>query len=168
VADAVELVQDVDDAEIEAISRAGFSDAPGGPRADLVERQLAVHRRRDGCTVVGAVEGGVLLGFVSACTGQRGQPWTDHIARLAPEELADTWIGGHLEVVELAVVPAARGRGIGTALMEAIVADRAEPCALLTTWRHDAPARRLVERLGWIELLHDLDPTTSLYGRLLR
>ena len=52
--------------------------------------------------------------------------------------------------------------------MTELVRGRCEPCALLGTGQRPSAARRLYERLGWVELLHDLDGEYSLYGRLLR
>ena len=65
------------------------------------------------------------------------------------------------------MLPEARARGIAAALMTSILEGRPEPRALLGTWQHPSPARRLYERLGWIELQHDLDGEFSLYGRML-
>jgi ribosomal protein S18 acetylase RimI-like enzyme len=167
VPETVELVQEADDADIDAIYRAVFAEEPGAINPDFLGEQLPRHRARAGFRILGAEQDGRLVGFVYGYTGERGQFWADHVIAHAPEELVGTWVGGHFEVVELAVLPEARGRGIGTALMTAIVEDRPEPCALLGTWQHPSPSRRLSERLGWIELLHDLDGTYSLYGLLL-
>lgn len=163
--DAVELVREADDAEVDAVYRAAFGDEahPG-----FLDRQLPAHRSRSGFSLLGARRDGRLLGFGYGYTGERGQYWTEHVAAHSPAELVDTWLGGHFEVVTLAVVPEARGRGVATALMTELVRDRGEPCALLGTGQRPSPARRLYERLGWVELLHDLDGEYSLYGRLLR
>jgi ribosomal protein S18 acetylase RimI-like enzyme len=162
------LVGAAEDAAVDAVYRAAFADEAGGASPDFLDRELRVHRDREGFSFVGAVDGGELIGFVYGVTGRRGQWWSDHVALHAPVELVDVWVGGHFEVVELAVLPEARGRGVGAALMIALLEDRPEPCALLATWQHDSPSRRLYERLGWIELLHDLAGDRSLYGRLLR
>jgi ribosomal protein S18 acetylase RimI-like enzyme len=50
--------------------------------------------------------------------------------------------------MELAVLPDRRGKGIGRALMDELLAERDEPYALLTV-NPAADARRLYERLGW-------------------
>jgi ribosomal protein S18 acetylase RimI-like enzyme len=168
VPETVELVPEADDADIDAVYRTAFAQEPGAINAGFREHQLPTHRARDGFRLVGAAREGRLVGFVYGYTGNRGQFWTDHVVARAPEELVATWVGGHLEVVELAVLPEARGLGIGAALMGAVVEDRPEPCALLGTWQHPSPARRLYERLGWLELMHDLDGEYSLYGRVLR
>ena len=52
----------------------------------------------------------------------------------------------------LAVLPTARERGIGTALLQAMLRDRAEPRVLLQTHDGDTPAMRLYERAGFRRL----------------
>lgn len=163
----IELTAEVADADVDAVYRAAFAMEAGSMNPAFLTEQLPTHRGRDGFRLLGARRNGVLLGFVYGYTGERGQWWSEHVAAHAPDELVDTWLGGHLEIVELAVLPEARGAGIGAALMTAVLTDRQEPCALLGTWQHPSPARRLYERLGWIELLHDLDGSFSLYGRVL-
>ena len=56
-----------------------------------------------------AYDGDALLGFGWCYVGERGQFWPDLVVRTLPREVTDEWVGGHLEVVELAVDPAARG-----------------------------------------------------------
>jgi ribosomal protein S18 acetylase RimI-like enzyme len=168
MADPFHLVPTADDAQIDAVYSRAFAGEQDGPNREFLGGQLATHRMRERFAFVGAAEGEALLGFAYGFTGHRGQWWPDHVAAHTSAELVDTWLGGHFEVVVLAVVPEARGRGVGAALMTALLADRPEPCALLGTWQHDSPARRLYERLGWVELQHDLDGRSSLYGRLLR
>jgi ribosomal protein S18 acetylase RimI-like enzyme len=163
--DAFELVREADDAEVDAVYRASFGDeaSPG-----FLEQQLPAHRARAGFSLLGARQGDRLLGFGYGYTGERGQFWTEHVVANSPAELVDTWVGGHFEVVTLAVLPEARSRGIATALMTELVRGRHEPRALLGTGQRPSAARRLYERLGWIELLHDLDGAYSLYGLVLR
>ena len=166
--DPFQLVHEADDAAVDALYRTAFAEVPGGPNPAFADTQLPTHRRRERFTLVGATQEDVLLGFAYGYTGRRGEWWPDHVAAHTSVELVDTWIGGHFEVVALAVLPEARGRGIGAALMTALLEDRPEPCALLGTGMRPSPARRLYERLGWIELQHDLDGEVGLYGRLLR
>lgn len=147
MADPFQLVLTADDAQIDDVYSRAFAGEQDGPNRDFLGTQLLTHRGRERFAFVGATDGDALLGFAYGFTGRRGQWWPDHVAAHASVELVDTWLGGHFEVVVLAVVPEARERGVGAALMTELLADRPEPCALLGTWQHDSPARRLYERL---------------------
>ncbi|WP_432942559.1 GNAT family N-acetyltransferase [Kribbella sp. CA-253562] len=130
--------------------------------------QLPTHAGRAGFRLVVARDpDGELTGFAYGYTGERGQWWSDRLVETAPE-IADEWVGGHFEFVELAVVPAAQGQGLGAALHDALMADLPHAKALLSTYADDRPAPRLYRRKGWQLLLPDLTPTSALYGKKLR
>ena len=61
--------------------------------------------------------------------------------------LQDAWL-----LAEMAVAPADRGQGIGSALLETLLAQQPCPRALLSTQVDNATARRLYERHGWTYL----------------
>lgn len=76
-----------------------------------------------------------------------GQWWHDKVAaHVGPDQpgLQDAW-----ELVDLAVLPAYRGHGIGTLLHNALLASQPYRNALLSTEVSNEGARRLYERLGW-------------------
>ncbi|WP_431965843.1 N-acetyltransferase family protein [Nocardia sp. bgisy134] len=53
----------------------------------------------------------------------------------------------------IAVAPRARGTGLGTAMLERLIADAAGPFpAMSLSVREDNPARRLYQRLGFVEV----------------
>jgi ribosomal protein S18 acetylase RimI-like enzyme len=126
--------------------------------------QLPTHAARDDFKLVTARVDGTVVGFAYGFTGQRGQWWPDRVAEVVSPELAADWIGGHFEVVELAVLPEAQGQGLGTALMEELMRDLPHRKALLTTYVDDRPAPRLYRRLGWQVLVPDLGWGSALYG----
>ncbi|MGW0779667.1 GNAT family N-acetyltransferase [Streptomyces sp. NPDC002913] len=72
-----------------------------------------------------------------------------HVAQALGPERVGAWLCGALEVDELAVAPAARGTGLGAALLAA-VAETAPGgrCWLLTSVRAEA-ALRFYRRAGW-------------------
>ncbi|WP_344197882.1 N-acetyltransferase [Kribbella karoonensis] len=115
--------------------------------------------------VAGVMGGsGPLVGFAYGYTGERGQWWPDRVVEAVEPELAAEWVGGHFEVVELAVHPDAQRQGLGTALMTELMRDLPHRRALLGTDVDDGPAPRLYRRLGW-QLLHpDLGWGSALYG----
>lgn len=78
--------------------------------------------------------------------------FTDCISREVGQGV-DEWVGGHFEFVELAVMPDARGCGIGRRLHDALLADLPHERALLSTSaRSDDPAVRLYSSNGWVTL----------------
>lgn len=164
-------------------------DEPPESAERFVAEQLPAHAGRSGFRLVGAVEAraragagsptaddvppgrdgrGELLGFAYGYTGERGQWWSDWVAATAPRHVVDAWVGGHFEVVEIAVRGSAQGRGLGGRLHDALLAGLPHERALLTTYRVDRPAPRLYRRKGWQVLVPDLDTENALYGLDLR
>lgn len=107
-----------------------------------------------------------LVGFAYSYTGRRGQYWSDLVAAALPAEVAASWVGGHTEVVEVAVHPDGQRRGTGRRLLETLLRASPHDRALLGTRRVDSPARRLYLRTGW-SVLGDVGDSTVL-GRVLR
>ncbi|MHC9046123.1 GNAT family N-acetyltransferase [Microbacterium saperdae] len=110
------------------------------------------HRARPGYRLVLAREDGESIGFAWGYTGERGQYWSDAIVREVGPRV-EGWVGGHFEFVELAVLPAARGRGVAGQLHDALLARLPHERALLAT--SDAPedpAVRLYRSRGWLRL----------------
>ncbi|MGO1567513.1 MAG: GNAT family N-acetyltransferase [Brachybacterium sp.] len=90
------------------------------------------HRRRAGFRLVAAELEDELVGFGWGYTGERGQWWADSVAGALGAD-ARKWVGGHLEFVELAVLPDHQGRGIGGQLHDALLRDLPHERALLQT-----------------------------------
>lgn len=154
--------------ELAAVYRAAFG-APGYDEPpEAAERfraeQLARHVERSGFRCVTLRVGGRLVGFGYGYTGERGQWWSDQVAEHAPAEVVADWLGGHFELVELAVDPAEQGRGLATALHDALLLDLPHERALLTTYPGDRPAPRLYRRLGWRLLHRGVLPDSDLWG----
>lgn len=97
-----------------------------------------------------ALHEGKLVGFGFGARSLPGQWWHDRLAAhvgIDHPALQDAWT-----LVDLAVAPEHRGRGIGGALMEALLAAQPCPRALLSTEVDNVGARRLYERHGWTYL----------------
>ncbi len=94
-----------------------------------------------------ALREGALAGFGFGTRSMPGNWWHDRVAAQVGAEhpaLQDAWV-----LVDLAVAPEHRGKGLGGALMEALLAAQPCPRALLSTEVNNAGARRLYERHGW-------------------
>jgi len=117
-------------------------------RSDLFER----HARRDGYRLAVATEDDEVVGFSWGYVGQRGQYWTDLLWDALQPDLARTWVGGHFELVELAVLPAHRRRGLGKTLHDRLLDGIQRRCLLGTTDHVGDPAVQLYLRSGWKKL----------------
>lgn len=94
-----------------------------------------------------ALRDGALAGFGFGTRSLPGNWWHDRVAAQVGAEhpaLRDAWV-----LVDLAVAQEYRGKGLGGALMEALLAAQPCPRALLSTEVSNASARRLYERHGW-------------------
>jgi broad specificity phosphatase PhoE len=150
------------------VYRGAFT-APGYDEGDdavarFADEQLPAHAARDGFRLVTVRDGSTPLGFAYGYTGEHGQWWTDQMTTVVPADLAATWLGGHFEVVELAVLPEAQGRGFGAALVESLLHGLPHRRALLTTYADDRPAPRLYRRLGWQHLAAGVFDGSDLWG----
>jgi GNAT superfamily N-acetyltransferase len=135
---------------------AGFS---GPPYFETMEDRAAfVERVRRYATRVGfrlalAIIDDAPAGVGLAVIGRPGDWWRDQVvSRIEPAEAA-RWFGdGVLELVHLAVRPEDRGRGLGAALHDALLANASVPTAALSADPAPTPARHLYEKRGWVVL----------------
>jgi ribosomal protein S18 acetylase RimI-like enzyme len=168
--DADEVLTVLDD--IVAVYRSAFT-GPGQDEseADVVrfrDHQLPVHARREGFRCVLAYRGDEMVGFTYGYTGRRGQWWTDAVLERVPAGVAEEWLDGHFELVELAVSPSEQGQGLGAALVGTLLDGLPHDRALLTTYRDDRPAPRLYRRLGWQRIAEAALEDSDLWGIRLR
>jgi ribosomal protein S18 acetylase RimI-like enzyme len=107
---------------------------------------------------------GRLVGFAYGYVGQRGQWWPDKVAAALPQVVADSWVGGHFEFVELGVLPRYRRRRIGLRLHDALLAGTEHRRALLGTDDAETPAVLLYRSRGWRKL-GNLTREVAVMGR---
>jgi ribosomal protein S18 acetylase RimI-like enzyme len=130
-------------------------------RRDLFER----HAGRAGYRLAVGMDGSTVAGFAWGYIGERGQYWTDLVCDVLPKDVADDWVGGHFEFVELAVLPSYRRRGLGSRLHDTLLADVSRRCLLSTADDAADPAAQLYLRRGW-QKLGVLRPGVQVMGRL--
>jgi GNAT superfamily N-acetyltransferase len=117
-----------------------------------------------------------VIGFAYGFHGTSGQWWHDLVrsalAAAGGRELAQTWLGDSFEVAEVHVHPGYQGRGVGRAMVPALIHPRLERTALLSTQDTDSRARRLYRGLGFSDLLAGYrfpgtDPPYAVMGAAL-
>lgn len=125
---------------------------------DRVSEILPRHASRDGFRFIGAFEDEHLVGFVYGYRGAAGQWWHDRVASALGAAGAAGWLGpGHFELTELHVAAEHRRRGIGGALLDAVLAGLDAPTAVLSTQTDNEPALALYRQRGWDVIVPALD-----------
>jgi len=149
--------------DVFAVYDAVFGDRPDEQhwRTEMYDRHCA----RDGFRLSVALDGDRLMGFSWGYVGQRGQYWSDRVVQALSRDVTDVWVGGHFEFVELAVLPQARGRGLGGRLHDGLLEEVPLPRALLSTDNSDSPAVRLYAGRGWRKL-GELNADAQVMGLL--
>ena len=133
--------------EVFAVYDEVFGDHPDMAewRSELYDR----HCGREGFRLAVAFDDDRLVGFAWGYVGRPGQYWSDWVIQTLPEEVTRAWVGGHFEVVELAVLPDDRRHGYGRRLHDVLLDGVAADRALLSTDNRDSPAVRLYTSHGW-------------------
>lgn len=116
-----------------------------GPEdADEFEDRFARQSEQDGFRLVIAVAGGRVVGFCYTIGLPAGRWWRG-AQQDPPAELVDA---DKVAVVELVLLSPYRGRGLGRALLDEVLAGRPERWATLLA-EPDAPARAIYAHWGW-------------------
>ncbi len=131
-------------------------DIPTDEAVRFLSVAFAKHAMYPGFLLYVATFDGVPAGFIYGYDSRPGQWWHDTIRPAMTEAGADSWQDGAFELAEVAVEPAVQGRGIGTALIKAFLADLAGRTVLLSTSASPTDrAKDLYRRFGFEDLLPD-------------
>lgn len=147
-------------AELVEVYRRAFRERPYAKTPAEVEefaRNLPIHAGAAGFRLVVAVspEKGRAVGFSYGRTAVKGQPWYEVVESvLRPAGLAG-WLIDAYQMVEMAVMPAAQGQGIGGRLHDRLLEDLPHRRAVLTTMAAETAAYRLYASKGWRMLLEE-------------
>lgn len=134
-----------------AFSRPPYSQGEEGIR--VFAQRFPRHTRNDGFRCLVAEEDGRVLGFAYGFTDKPGQWWHEQVAPTMKEAGLSRWLEDAFVLNELAVVPEAQGRGVGSRLHDAILDGLPRRRALLSTHRKKTVARRMYDRRGWSVML---------------
>ncbi|KOG31586.1 GNAT family N-acetyltransferase [Streptomyces resistomycificus] len=128
-------------------------------------RRLPVDARRPGFTAALAFAGEEVTGFVTAWTTPTpfptGRSYPEAAAGLGPERTAE-WLCGAREIDELAVRAGARGAGLASGLLAAVVADAPEGRSWLLTSVRSPRAVTFYRRQGWVQVTHPSPDDTGI------
>ncbi|MEV7008791.1 GNAT family N-acetyltransferase [Streptosporangium sp. NPDC051022] len=114
------------------------------------------HRRRTlrqaesaGFEAVTARENGVLVGFVYGLPLSPRSTWWEGLQLARPGDFTVETGRRTFAVIDLAVLPSHRGRGLGRRLMGELLGSRPEERATLATDPGNPETQRMYERWGW-------------------
>lgn len=139
-------------AEVVAVYAEAFAAPPYHKPPGAAESFAATFQRHTGRAdfrLAAALAGGRLAGFGYGYSAGPGQWWHDSVAAALGPELAERWLRGAFELVELAVRPADQGRGLGAALLDRLLAGLTHRTAVLSTMAEETAGLRLYRRRGW-------------------
>lgn len=146
--------------EVIAVYKAAFLDVhePDPEHAAAVRTTHARRHleRRDLVAVAALTPADRLVGIVYALPGRRGQWWHDVVVGALSRAAAADWLSDCLEIVELHVLPAYQGYGIGRSLLRELLRDTPHRTAALSALEPaGSRARRLYDSEGFHPLLSD-------------
>ena len=147
--------------EAVAVYHAAFAQPPYDETAEmaeaLAEKVERYAREREGLRLATVRDDdGRMTAIGLAVLARPGTWWRDKVAGALPQPVADQWLGELcLEVVHLAVIPAAQGRGTGRLVHDVLIAGRPAPTAVLSVHPEGVPAQRLYQGRGWTTLTRE-------------
>ncbi|MEU6037300.1 GNAT family N-acetyltransferase [Actinomadura sp. NPDC047616] len=132
-------------AEIQAVYAAAF------PAYDLVDHRRRTLRQTEssGFEAVTARTDHVLVGFAYGLPLSAGSGWWDDLEPPPPPGFTTETGARTFAVIDLAVAPSCRGRGIGRRLMDELLRPRPEERATLATGADERQVQQMYERWGW-------------------
>lgn len=138
-------------AELREVHRAALG--AGALSDEWADTRLPEHARRPDFLFLVAREGEQVVAFVYGYRGEYGTWWTERVARALGDDARTEWLDvPHYEVVELHVHPSRQRHGLGSALLEELVARQPYDRLLLSTQVGSRQARAFYRKNGWTEL----------------
>jgi GNAT superfamily N-acetyltransferase len=157
--------------ELQALHAEVYADPPyrlDDDAASFLDR-FRVQRRQPGFALAEARHGGYLVGYAYGMPLRPSTSWWRHLTTPLPDEVTAERPGRTFALVELLVRASWRRQGIGRALQDLILADRAEERATLTVLPAATPAQSAFRRWGWrkVARTHDGRPGSPVSDVLI-
>lgn len=147
----VDLAERVDEALAVQALAFGLTDDEITVRRQIVLRHLG----QPGVRALGATTpDGRLVGFGYGMPNDRAQWWSTVVEPYLRRTGTHHWLDDSFVVVELHVLPAHQGAGVGRRLITALTDPVAQPRSILSALDLDSPARRFYRGLGYADLAH--------------
>ena len=132
--------------EIQAVYVVAF---PGHDLADHRARTMRQASSSGFEAVIACTAEGRLVGFVYGLPLSPASTWWEGLEPAAPEEFTRESGTRTVAVIDLAVLPSHRGRGLGRRLLEEFLSGRREERATLATDPEQQSVQEMYERWGW-------------------
>ncbi|MFS0862726.1 GNAT family N-acetyltransferase [Fredinandcohnia sp. 179-A 10B2 NHS] len=117
------------------------------------------HASYDGFKGLVAVnKNGDVIGFTYGYTSMEGQYYRGLLEKHLSEEETEKWLTDCFELVELAVHPDYRKKGIGKSLIADLLENATNSTSVLTTQKSNINAQSLYKSLGWKEISNSFLP----------
>ena len=139
------------EADLQALHAEVYADPPFRQRDDsgLFGQRFGVQRRQPGFVLAEARHGGYLVGYAAGMPLRPSTSWWRDLTTPLPEEVTAERPGRTFALTDLAVRASWRRQGIARALLDLILADRAEDRATATVPPGAAAAQQAFRAWGW-------------------
>ena len=149
--------------ELRALHAEVYADPPYRPADDaaLFADRFGVQRRQPGFALAEARHGGYLVGYASGMPLRPSNSWWRSLTTSVPDEVTAEHPGRTFALIELAVRASWRRQGIGRALHDLLLGNRAEERATLTVLPAATAAQNAFQKWGWRKVARTHDPSSG-------
>lgn len=149
---ALEVVESLAVVYAQTFSQPPYNESPKVFSQFRLSLQHHVELEGFDCVIARNRDNNKLIGFAYGYTSLPGQWWHDSVTDGLSPTLIENWFSDCFELVDLAVLPEAQGRGIGSSILETITSALPHRTAALSTLRAETTAFHLYQKRGWLVL----------------